>query len=71
MESRERVQVKPFGGSNRASDTEQTCEHRGRRGGGDDRGKLHWHIYTTRVKQRASGKLLYSTASSAWCPVMT
>lgn len=50
MESRERVQVKPFGGSNRASDTEQTCEHRGRRGGGDDREKSHRHIYTTCVK---------------------
>ena len=45
MESRERVQVKPFGDSNRASDTENTHVNTGAEGEGGTPGESRIGIY--------------------------
>ena len=49
---------------------EWTCGHSGEGESGTS-WQSRTDIYTLRVKQLASGKLLYSTGSSALCSVMT
>ena len=61
---------------------EQTCRHGGGEGGQDELGHRVMHAYEHGnehgnacllpcIKQIASGNLLYSTGSSAWCSMLT
>ena len=66
------VQMNLFAGpEQRHRCREWTCGHGGKREGGTN-WEIRIDIYTLPcVKQIASGNLLYSTGSSAWCSVMT
>ena len=66
------VLINLFPSRNRGTDMESGFVDTGWEGEGGTNWEGGTDIYTPPcVKQIASGKLLYSTGSSAWCSVMT